>query len=311
MPGRARPDATVAERLRSPGLHLDTGAVMTHLRIAHRGLADLFLDAYADFPLEATPQIDDFRVDVKRAPGRLGTRLGSRHFQADLDGEVPFPPFPSAYAFPIFESALNWCVAERIQRYLVFHAAAVERDGLAVLISGASGAGKSTLCAALSRSGWRLLSDELVLLRFGSGDVVANPRPISLKNEAIDVIETLAPEARLSPRYEGTIRGTIAFLYPDRAAVAARKTGARLALAIAPSYRPDARPCEREMGRVEGFTWLLNNAVNYFSSLRDGFETLADVAGRVPCYEMTYRDLGEVIDRVDVLHAAAAARQAA
>lgn len=308
---RGQRGPAMVELLRGQGLHLDTGAVVSHLRIADRGLAEVFLEAYADFPLEATPQIDDFRVAVTRAPRWFGTTLGSRNLQTEIDGEVPFPPFPSRYAFPVLESALNWCLAERIRRCLVFHAAAVERDGLAVLIAGDSGAGKSTLCAALSQSGWRLLSDELVLLRLGSAEVVANPRPISLKNAAIDVIERRAPQARFSPRYEETLRGTIAFLYPTGAAVAARATGARPMLAIAPTYRAGARPSERKMRRAEGFTWLVQNAVNYFASLRAGFETLADLVEHMPCYEVTYDDLDAMLDRIGALHEAAARRRAA
>ena len=42
-------------------------------------------------------------------------------------------------------------------------------------------------------SGWRLLSDEMTLLSTSDGQIYPVPRPISLKNESIDVIQKLSP----------------------------------------------------------------------------------------------------------------------
>lgn len=47
---------------------------------------------------------------------------------------------------------------------------------------------KRTLCAALVGKGWRLLSDELALVRLDTGELVPLPRPISLKNASINII---------------------------------------------------------------------------------------------------------------------------
>ncbi len=61
--------------------------------------------------------------------------------------------------------------------YLV-HAGAVERDGLALVVSGRGGANKSALVAELVRRGWRPMSDDFVLLRpveRGGAEVLAFP----------------------------------------------------------------------------------------------------------------------------------------
>ncbi len=52
----------------------------------------------------------------------------------------------------------------RASRLYPLHAAAVERDGRAVLILGSSGAGKSTSLLSLMRAGWRCLSDDHPLI---------------------------------------------------------------------------------------------------------------------------------------------------
>ena len=52
-----------------------------------------------------------------------------------------------------------------IQRnYLVLHGNCIPKDGLAIACLGSSGIGKSTLAFSLLRHGWKLLSDDLVVI---------------------------------------------------------------------------------------------------------------------------------------------------
>jgi len=84
---------------------------------------------------------------------------------------------------------------------LTLHAAALQRDGLTLLLAGPSGAGKTTLSLALARAGWSFGSDELVLI---GRDF--NPRPLPLppciKADAFGLIESWFPELRSSPEHE-------------------------------------------------------------------------------------------------------------
>lgn len=299
------PQAELAARLRGDGIHLDTGAFTTRVRSDLAGLAEPLAQVYADYRLDEGPTIDDFRVSVVRRGGRLA--LGAPRAQAMINGRPAFPPFPPDLVLPMFESTLNWCIARQVYRYVTFHAAAAERDERAVILIGPSGAGKSTLCAALIQRGWRLLSDELVLLRPQPVEVVANPRPISLKNEAIRLIAGLGARARFSARCEGTNKGTIAFLRPPLEALARAKVPARPTLVLAPAYRPEADPGLRELSKAEGFMALVHNSVNYFSTLRAGFDALVEVAERCRFYELNYRDLDEAVATIDRLHGARAA----
>ncbi len=150
-------------RLAGPGLVLRTGAFSTriHTRIGH--LADAIALLYADYPVEAPTAFADFQV-------RLHRPAGPRHWlkpqvRFDSDGREPFAPLPLAQAYPMFEWVMNWCVSSRAHGYLVIHAAVLERGGRALIMPAPPGSGKSTLCAALAMRGWRLLSDELALLR--------------------------------------------------------------------------------------------------------------------------------------------------
>jgi hypothetical protein len=50
------------------------------------------------------------------------------------------------------------------------HAAAVERDGVCVMLCAPTGGGKTTMTAALVRRGWRVLGDDKLLLHLADGE---------------------------------------------------------------------------------------------------------------------------------------------
>ena len=93
-------------------------------------------------------------------------------FDVAPDGrQVSFVPLAGAS-----ETVLQTYVLSQVLSFVclnlgreVFHATALERDGQAVALTGLPGQGKSTLAAALLTRGWRMLTDDLMLL---DGDAV-------------------------------------------------------------------------------------------------------------------------------------------
>jgi HprK-related kinase A len=288
--------ADLARHLRGTGLHLDTGAFIVRLRSDIDDLVDALAEAYANHPVETAEVVDHFDLALL---AQSGLRRGGA--RAYVGGREALPPFPRSLAFPMLESMLNWCIAKQVLYLVAFHAGAVERDGKAVILTGPSGAGKSTLCAALSQSGWRLLSDEIVLVRPQGPVVLANPRPISLKNESIRRVGALAPQARFSRRYEETAKGTIAFLHPARDAVVRAAEPAAPRIVVLPTYRSDAAPGLRELEKAAGFMALVENSVNYFSTLRTGFDTLAAMTDACRFFALSYDDLTSAVDMLGQL----------
>jgi tetratricopeptide (TPR) repeat protein len=83
----------------------------------------------------------------------------------------------------------------------LLHAAAVQRDGTAVLVPGGSGGGKSTLVLGVLQAGWRVLSDDLVILRASpsGAEVRGLPKPLHVPRESLGPLgppESLAVDAR-------------------------------------------------------------------------------------------------------------------
>ena len=125
-------------------------------------------------------------------------------------------PLPLSMGLLAAEMGMNLQVALGWRRHMLLHASAVARDGRALIMSGESGSGKSTLAALLGEGEWRLMGDEFTLIEPVSGDALAFPRAVSLKNEAIAAVAARVDAARLGPLMAGTPKGDIRHLIPQR-----------------------------------------------------------------------------------------------
>jgi HprK-related kinase A len=293
------PRKLLARRLRREGVHLNTGAFTTHLRIRLRPLVDEFAEMYAQYPLEDPPEIDDARVRV--SAGSLLSRWFKPLAYTSTDTQA-MEPVPVERAFTAMETALNWGAASSDVAPLIVHSAVLERDGRALIMPAPSGSGKSTLCAALAWRGWRLLSDELAVFSFEDGNVYPNPRPVSLKNEAVGVIAGFEPRARFSRLYRGTLKGDVAYMQAPANAIAQADVPAVPGLVVAPVYAEGAATTVTALDRTAGFRWLVDSTINYASMLRPGFEMMTGVAERCGLYSLTYSDLDSAIQAINRLH---------
>ena len=68
----------------------------------------------------------------------------------------------------------------------VLHAAAVEREGQAVVVLGGSGAGKSTFAYAAAHAGWGIVTDDLCIVEAGDGVYVTGfPKPVNVPSDVL------------------------------------------------------------------------------------------------------------------------------
>jgi HprK-related kinase A len=285
--------AELGRRLKGPGIHLQTGPFVTLLRSPIGHMADGIALLYADYPLLDNPGFADFYVNMGQ-PGGL-RRLVGRQVRFDHDGHAPFKPLPLDQAFPMFEWSMNWCVSSRAHDYLIIHAAVIERNGCAAILPAPPGSGKSTLCAALIQRGWRLLSDELTLVRLSDSRIVPLPRPVSLKNASIEVIRAYAPEAVLSRAVHDTNKGTVAHLKPSADSVARAQETARPAWIIFPQYEAGAAPQLEALAQGRAFMQVAENAFNYSLLAAPGFEALARLIEASTSYHFRYSALDDAV----------------
>lgn len=296
----ALPEAELRRRLRGSGIYFRTGAFTACLRTRLEPVALSFRLLYSDYPLLEGPYAD-FHVEV--AVPRNVRRWIRPQVNFLSDGRAPFIALPRAQAFPMFEWGLNWCVSSQSHHYLVIHAAVVEKNGRAAILPAPPGSGKSTLCAALIHNGWRLLSDELTLVRHDDALLAPLPRPVSLKNDSINIIKRYAPQAVFSPSVTDTIKGTVAQMKAPSDSILRADELAAPGWVIFPRYKAGAPLSITPVLRTQAFMRVADNSFNYSQLGAAGFETLGGVVQQSDCYDFHYGVLNEAIDAFDRLAA--------
>lgn len=261
---------------------VQVGPAAFRIGSAWKGPLGQLADLYRDYP---TPDIPDYSV-------RLEAMSLFRRFvrpSVAINGDYMLPdaaPLPLAQALLAAEMAMNLQMALGWRRHLLLHASAVEKDGKALLMTGASGSGKSTLSAMLGCKGWRFMGDEFVLLDLVSGEAVPFPRLISLKNEAIGAMQATALDGRFGPLLRDTPKGDIRHLVPARDAIRAMTQPAKPALLLFPSFGFES--AVREISPSEIFIRLTQASTNYVALGEAGFTTLTRFIDTVPARAIDY-----------------------
>jgi HprK-related kinase A len=274
---------------------LRIGPVAFRIGSAWRAPLDALARLYAGYP-PAPDAIADFTVRLEP------DRPWRRHLRpaVAIRGDYILPdaaPLPLAQGLLAAEMGMNLQMALGQRRWLLLHAATVEKDGRALVMTGESGAGKSTLAALLGERGWRLMGDEFALLDLAGGALHPFPRAVSLKNGAIEVMTAEVPAARFGPRLDGTPKGSIRHMRPAADAIARMDEPAMPALILFPRYGGAA--AVRAVGQAEVFMRLTQASTNYVALGAPAFEALARLVRTVPALAIDYPDSAGAIGLIE------------
>lgn len=293
-------DTTLRLALREGRLAVQTGSLWNRLKSRLPDVVDAVRVLYADHPAQLDPEFTDLQLELGM-PSNL-RRWIHPQVLAWVDGKTPFEPLPREQAGAMLEWGLNWLVAGSQHQWLTFHAASLERNGQVVMLPAPPGSGKSTLCATLALSGWRLLSDELTLIDPETLTAHALARPISLKNESIDVIRAFAPQATWAPRsYQTETKGLVTHLKPPVEAVKRMLEPGRPRWIVFPRFEKGAEPSLQPRSKLMTFNHFAQNAFNYSVLGELGFRTVAGVVSQCECFDFSYSRLEDALEVFDWL----------
>lgn len=296
-------------KLSGDGLGVRLGPFDFHLKARVRGLAEPLYRLYSNYPLLERDRVFSAHVELREtrrifpalATHRPSVEGSRRRVRFSVDGRTPHDDMPADQALAVLEWGLNLVVAMRFHRFLMLHAAAVERGGRVMLLPASPGHGKTTLCAALVHRGWRLLSDEFGLLRPGSMKVVPIPRPMPLKNASIEVMKAFAPEAMLGPAIPNTMKGTVAHVMAPASSVALADEEAPAAWVVFPRWEAGAKLSLVPVAPSRAFMSIARNAFNYEMLGESAFETVRQIVDAARCLRLSYSNLDEAITALDAL----------
>jgi HprK-related kinase A len=280
-------------------LILQVGPATFRIGSDWRGPIDQLRALYAPYP-QPVGAVPDYTVRLE------ATRFWRRFIRPSVAilGDYMLPdavPVSLAHGLLAAEMAMNLQMALGERRYLLLHASSVEKDGKALIMTGESGSGKSTLSALLGSRGWRFMGDEFALIDTETGQAHPFPRPISLKNASIPVMEALLPDAQFGPFLADTAKGDIRHLVPMQSAIDAMKVPAKPALILFPRF--GAESAVRDIGASEVFVRLTQASTNYVMLAEAGHRALVNLVQSTPARAIDYPDTKSVTDLVESLWA--------
>ncbi|MBP8215234.1 MAG: HprK-related kinase A [Propionivibrio sp.] len=294
-------DTTFGETLRalrSGTFRLQVGCFSLKVSSDLPTFAHALRTLYETYPVSLTGGA--YHYDIGVNPPSLLRRHFRRNVTFSLSGDSPFQPMAVEHAHAMFEWGLNWTIGSYEHDYLILHSAVVEKMGLGVLISATSGSGKSTLAAELALHDWRLLSDEMALI---DSDLRLIPcaRPISLKNQSIDVIRHRHPGVELGPVAHDTHKGTIAHLPAPRSSVLNNRETAAPRLIVFPRWSADSTLRLEPVGSGQAAMRLIDQSFNYSLLGREGFERLTRLVDTAEAWSLEYASLDDARNTLERL----------
>ena len=261
-------------------LTLQIGPATFRIGSAWRAPIDQLANLYAGYP-DRPGAIADFTVRLQPT-NMLRRWVRPSIFITGDHGLADAAPMSLSHGLLAAEMGMNLQMALGWRRHLLLHASSVEKDGRALVMTGESGSGKSTLAALLGERGWRLMGDEFALLDLEKGAILPFPRLVSLKNQAIGVVQDVVGAQRMGPLLRATAKGDIRHLVPRPDAVAQMAQGAMPAMLLFPRFGHAA--AIRPVGQGEAFMRLTQASTNYVALGEAGFVALTRfVAGVSAC----------------------------
>lgn len=282
------------------GLTLHAGPLTVRVRSRIDSVAEYLHSHYGDFAA-ADGSGAHVSVELVRSDGIR--RAIRPQVTARIDGETAFHPVPLRMAPALFEWGLNWAVACRVHHLLVIHSAVVSRRGRAILLPAPPASGKSTLCAALVTDGWQFGSDEFALVNPETGAIHPMPRPVSLKNSSVALINDRWPDARFGPEVLDAEGTRIRYLRPPTQSVIDAPAVLRARWIVIPQYRPGSATMLEPMSRAAMLAHLADSSYNFSQFGPGGFTCLGDLVERAHAFRLTYSNTDEALAMVDRLDA--------
>jgi len=194
---------------------------------------------------------------------------------------------------------------ERILEYLMavcrggmlLHAAALARDGKALILAGKSGAGKTTLATWLTCHGFDYVSDELLCVDTQAMSLTGFGRPLHIK----ELGQALFAEVIARDGGSAVMESPIG-VHLSPARLGARvESSARPCALVLPSYGAAARFDLRPLSKAQAVAQLMGCLVNAREQPQHGLPAVLDLVQTVPVFAMSYSDVDQAGPRLQAM----------
>ena len=146
-----------------------------------------------------------------------------------------------------------------------------------------------------------MLSDEVALISLTDRMITPLGRPISLKNQSIDIIKSFEPDAIFNEVTHDTLKGSVSHMKMPALQVQRMGERAQPCWVVFPQYVPNANAELTGRSKANSTLELAKNSFNYMVLGLTGFEILTDVVGQCECYDFRYANLEDAVAVFDKL----------
>jgi hypothetical protein len=196
-------------------------------------------------------------------------------------------------------SAVCHDLADCSQGGMLFHAAALCRQGKGLLLPGKVSAGKTTLTAWLLSKGWLYLTDELVFIASGANVMQVLTRPLNLKRSARSPLAPYFDVTGFSGQVLSTARADLLSHSAFHPQVASPEVF--VDRIIFPSYQSQASFIFQSLSKAQGAASLMVSLVNARNLPEMGFQEAVRLAKSVPAYKLQYANFDQIEAQFDVI----------
>jgi HprK-related kinase A len=148
-------------------------------------------------------------------------------------------------------------------------------------------------------SGWRILSDEHAMIPPNTTEVVPLCRPVSLKNESIEVIKSFSSNAVFGPVSKETHKGVVVHMKADIQADSHDPKHLQARAMIFPRYSRDDPQRLSLRRKTDSFILAAYHSFNYSLLCETGFEAMKTLIENVDCYDLVYHDLDWAVQAME------------
>lgn len=259
------------------------------VRCDHAALAARLEAALATLATDGEAGASGVRYEITGEADRFAVRA---------DGEELAGSASAKRALGTLAWHVNRCAIESaVGDHVVLHAAAVARDGRALVLPAAMESGKTTLAAGLIDRGWAYLSDEAAALTLDGTTVRAYPKPLSIDPGSQQVLAHWRPDA-VDDEPASLQRGQW------QVAATARPGGqvvaeAAIAAVVLPRYEEGAATALAPLSRATAMARAAECAFAWQGEqLRERFAALAAAVRASACGELVVGDLDAACEAV-------------
>lgn len=202
------------------------------------------------------------------------------------------------YILEYLEYDIYNLLVDRLSDYYLIHAAVVAHNNKAIVLPARSGGGKTTLIAALLKSHFRYLTDEIGVIDPHTLKVHPFPKPLNIKIGSLSLFEDFGPEMEVIKKNEINIEDKIHHVLVKRSSIHPVDNPLPVGDIIFVEYDPRGKSRLTPISRANAIFELARCSFNQYRFKGKGIDILDGLVRGCECYELKFTEIGKGVNLI-------------